>query len=49
MTRQFSEKEIKKYIKKHLYNDIRWLLCAATEWYAYIQLVKKEKKKNDYM
>src|SRR6188472_2258493 len=22
-----------EYLGKHLYNDLRWLLCAATEWH----------------
>jgi hypothetical protein len=21
------------YLDEHLYNDLRWLLCAATEWH----------------
>jgi hypothetical protein len=23
----------KRYLEKHLYNELRWLLCAATEWH----------------
>lgn len=25
---------VSEHIEKHLYNDLRWMLCAATEWSA---------------
>jgi hypothetical protein len=30
---------LKGYIEKDLYNELRWLLCAATEWDALHQLI----------
>jgi hypothetical protein len=30
------------YIEKHLYNDLRWLLCSATVWAAYKRLVEEK-------
>jgi hypothetical protein len=40
-----NEAELKRYIKDHLYNDLRWLLCAATEWKAQSELGDTHKVK----
>jgi hypothetical protein len=34
---------VAEHIEKHLYNDLRWLLCAATEWCAYQELVNNRR------
>lgn len=40
-----NEEELKQYIEVHVYNDLRWLLCAATEWKAQTELVDAHKVK----
>src|SRR5262245_39028722 len=30
---------LREAIERDIYNELRWLLCAATEWYAYDQLI----------
>ncbi len=32
---------LKKYMEEDLFNELRWLLCAATQWDAYERLVAK--------
>lgn len=38
---------LKKNIEDDLYDHLRWLLCAATEWAAYKKLVERDKTKPD--
>ena len=37
---------LKKYVEEDLYNELRWLLTAATHWAAYDELVDKKSRRS---